>query len=117
MAVGNSVDESYALPGELRPLPRILWPTVDWVARIRATVHTKMLAGFLLISLMLLAMGLLSVAVVARLDQQVERLTALNAQASQARDMIYAVTAQSHYRAMALLKLSDPSYTPKLYAE
>jgi class 3 adenylate cyclase/HAMP domain-containing protein len=117
MAVGNSVDKGYALPGELRPLPRILWPTVDWVARIRATVHAKMLAGFLLISLMLLAMGLLSVAVVARLDQQVERLTALNAQASQARDMIYAVTAQSHYRAMALLKLSDPSYTPKLYAE
>ena len=35
-------------------------------------------------------------------SDQVETLNALNHQASQARDMIYGVTAQSHYRAMAL---------------
>ena len=98
------------------PLPRFLWPLVDRVAEVRATVHTKLLAGFLLIAILLLAMGVLSVAVVGRLDAQVDRLTALNEQASQARDMIYAVTSQSHFRAMALLKLDDESYTPKLYA-
>ena len=61
-------------------------------------------------------MGLLSVAVLGRLSDQVETLNALNHQASQARDMIYGVTAQSHYRAMALLKLNDPTWTPKIYA-
>ena len=51
-----------------------------------------------------------------RVNDQVETLTRLNHQASQARDMIYEVTAQSHYRAMALLKLDDPTWTPKIYA-
>ena len=50
-----------------------------------------------------------------RVNDQVETLTRLNHQASQARDMIYEVTAQSHYRAMALLKLDDPTWTPKIY--
>ena len=30
---------------DLGPLPRIARPFVDWVARVRATVHTKLLAG------------------------------------------------------------------------
>lgn len=94
---------------DLGPLPKFLRPFVDWVAGIRATVHRKLLSGFLLISLLLLSMGLLSVAVLGRLNDQVETLNALNHQASQARDMIYGVTAQSHYRAMALLKIGDPT--------
>ena len=100
---------------ELGPLPRSLRPFVDWVARIKATVHTKLLAGFLLIALLLLSMGVLSISVLNRVNDQVETLTRLNHQASQARDMIYEVTAQSHYRAMALLKLDDPTWTPKIY--
>jgi class 3 adenylate cyclase/CHASE3 domain sensor protein len=100
---------------ELGPLPRFLRPLVDRVARIRATVHTKLLAGFLIIAVLLLSMGVLSIVVLDRLNGQVETLTQLNRQASQARDMIYEVTAQSHYRAMALLKLNDPTYTPKIY--
>lgn len=101
---------------ELGPLPRFLGPFVDAVARVRATVHAKLLAGYMVIAMLLLAMGLVSVVVVGRLDGQVETLSALNLQASQAREMIYAVTAQSHYRAMALLKLDDPTWTPKIYA-
>ena len=116
MAVDTGVGARSARDERSGPLPGFLWPLVDRVAEIRATVHTKLLGGFLLIALLLLAMGLVSVAVVGRLNGQVETLTALNAQANQARDMIYAVTAQSHYRAMALLKLNDPQYTPKIYA-
>jgi hypothetical protein len=44
-------------------------------------------------------MGLLSIVVLGRLGAQVEALTTLNQRASLARDMIYGVTAQSHYRA------------------
>src|SRR5436309_15812789 len=103
-------------PGDdLGPLPRMARPFVDWVARVRATVHTKLLAGFLVIALLLLSMGVLCIAVLDRVNRQVETLTALNRQTDQAREMIYEVTAQSHYRAMALLT-GDETWTGKIYA-
>src|SRR5436190_4112806 len=98
---------------DLGPLPRIARPFVDWVARVRATVHTKLLAGFLVIALLLLSMGVLCIAVLDRVNRQVETLTALNRQTDQAREMIYEVTAQSHYRAMALLT-GDESWVGKI---
>ncbi len=102
-------------PEDLGPVPRFLGPFVDAVARVRATVHHKLLAGFLLIALLLLSMGVVCVVVLERIDGQVVRLTALSNQVSQAREMIYEVTAQSHYRAMALLT-NDASWTGKIYA-
>ena len=117
MSTGVSHPEETLPHKELGPLPRPLRPFVDWVARIKATVHTKLLAGFLLIALLLLSMGVVSISVLNRVNDQVETLTRLNHQASQARDMIYEVTAaEPHYRAMALLKLDDPTWTPKIYA-
>jgi class 3 adenylate cyclase len=116
MSIDVSEDARPAARKELGPLPRVLRPFVDWVAGIKATIHTKLLAGFLLIALLLLSMGTLSIVVLGRLNRQVETLTALNKQANQARDMIYEVTSQSHYRAMALLQLEDPIWTPKIYA-
>ena len=99
---------------DLGPLPRLLRPFVDAVARIETTVHTKLLAGFLLIALLLLSMGVACVVVLERIDSQVVRLTALSNQVNQAREMIYEVTAQSHYRAMALLT-NDSTWTDKIY--
>ena len=84
------------------------------MARLPATIHTKLLAAFLLIALLLLSMEMLSVAVLARIDNQVETLTALEEQTNRARQMIYGVTAQSHYRAMELIT-EDAEYTDKLY--
>jgi len=92
---------------DLGPLPGFLRPFVDWVARIRATVHIKLLGGFGVIAVMMLAMGLVCIGVLGRVNRQVETLTALNEQTSQAREMIYEVTAQSHYRAMALITRDD----------
>jgi class 3 adenylate cyclase len=100
---------------DLGPLPGLARPFVDWVARLRATVHTKLLAGFLVIALLLLSMGVLCILVLSRVNEQVETITALNRQTDQARQMIYDVTAQSHYRAMALLT-GDQGYTEKIYA-
>jgi CHASE3 domain sensor protein len=103
-------------PGDdLGPLPRLARPFVDWVARIRATVHTKLLAGFLVIAVLLLSMGVVCIVVLGRVNRQVETLTTLNRQTDIARDMIYQVTAQSHYRAMALLT-GEQEYTGKIYA-
>src|SRR5688500_8399800 len=107
MSIGVSNDARPATRNELGPLPRFLRPLVDWVAGIRATVHAKLLAAFLLIAVLRLSMGLVSIVVLGRLSAQVETLTTLNQRASLARDMIYEVTAQSHYRAMALLQPED----------
>jgi class 3 adenylate cyclase/HAMP domain-containing protein len=102
-------------PGpDLGPLPAFMAPLVDWVARVRATVHTKLLAGFLVIAVLLLSMGVLSIGVLDRIDHQVDTLTRLSEQTNLARQMIYEVTAQSHYRAMALLT-RDPTWTAKIY--
>ena len=98
---------------DLGPLPRVLRPFVDWVAGVNASVHAKLLAGFLVIALLLLSMGVLSIAVLARVNDQVDTLTILNRQTNQARDMIYDVTSQSHYRAMALVT-RDASWNDKI---
>ena len=104
-------------PGDFGQPPRFLGPFVDAVARVKATVHHKLLAGFLVIALLLLSMGVVCVVVLERIDGQVVRLTLLSNQVNQAREMIYEVTAQSHYRAMALLTdPTDPYWTDKIYA-
>lgn len=92
---------------ELGLLPGAFRPLVDSVARLRVTVHMKLLVGFLIIALLLLLMGLLSIVVIGRMNQQVDHITDLQAQTDLARQAIYSVTAQSHYRAMALITLVD----------
>ena len=90
------------------PLPvRWVRPLVDIVARARATIHTKLLAGFLLSALLLLAMGVLSIVIINAMNQQMIRVVELQQQMDLARQGIYAVTAQSHYRAMALITQVD----------
>jgi class 3 adenylate cyclase/HAMP domain-containing protein len=101
---------------DLGPLPGLMRPFVDRVARVRATVHAKLLTGFLLIALLLLSMGVLSIVVLSRINNQVDTLNALSEQTNRARDMIYEVTAQSHYRAMSFLD-HDPKYVTNLYHE
>lgn len=82
-------------------------PLVDMVARAKATVHTKLLAGFLVSALLLLAMGILSIVVINAMNRQMDRVVSLQEQMDLARQGIYAVTAQSHYRAMALITEVD----------
>ncbi len=88
-------------------LPPFVRPVADFVARIRATVHTKLLAGFLVIAVLLVAMGIMSILVIRQMNEQAHRLVDLQEQSDVARQAIYAVTAQSHYRAMALITLED----------
>jgi class 3 adenylate cyclase/CHASE3 domain sensor protein len=84
-------------------LPPLIRPAVDFIAKIRATVHTKLLAGFLVIALLLLGMGVMSVIVIGRMNDQANQLVELQRLTDVARQGIYDVTAQSHYRAMALI--------------
>ena len=102
---------------DLGPLPGFLRPMVDWVARLPATVHIKLLVGFLTIAVLLLALGVFSIGVLSAVDDQVDKLTTFHAQSDGARQMIYKVTSQSHFRAMALLTevdaWDDTIYTAK----
>ena len=86
------------------PLTRWLRPAVDFVAGLRLSVHRKLLAGFLTGALLLVAMAVLSLVVIARMEERVEVLETQARKVDLARQMLYDVTAQSHYRAMALLK-------------
>jgi len=89
------------------PLGGLLNPLVAAVARTRASVHTKLLAGFLVGALLILAMGVLNLLILARMSDRVAELTRLHEKVDWARRMEYQVTAQSHFRAMALLTRDD----------
>jgi signal transduction histidine kinase/CheY-like chemotaxis protein len=96
-------------PAELR-MPRFtgwLRPVVDAVARVKAGVHRKLLFGFLIGALLLVAMALLSVVVIRQMNDRMIELDDAQVKSSRAQEMLYAVTAQSHYRAMALLLPED----------
>jgi signal transduction histidine kinase len=91
-------------------LPRFtgwLRPLVDAVARIDASVHRKLLFGFLAVALLLVGMALLSVLVIDRMDARMQELDRLRVKSSRAQQALYLVTAQSHFRAMELLTGDD----------
>jgi class 3 adenylate cyclase len=82
-------------------------PLVDMVARAKATIHTKLLIGFLMSALLLLAMGVLSIIVINAMNGQMDEVIELQEQLELTQGGIYSVTAQSHYRAMALITHVD----------
>ena len=84
-----------------------LRPVVEAVARVKAGVHRKLLFGFLIGALLLVAMALLSLLVIRQMNDRMIELDDAQVKAGRAQEMLYAVTAQSHYRAMALLLPDD----------
>ncbi len=90
-------------PREGDGVPRMLRPFVDFVARIPSRLETKLLAGFLVVSVLMLALGIIGLLVVNRMDSQLDRLATLQQQSDNAHEMLYTITAQSHFRTMALL--------------
>jgi signal transduction histidine kinase len=111
--VGSPSPVPESTPGLGERIPRLLlayWPLgplVRWVARLRASVHSKLLGAFLLIALLLIAMGgmgLQSIASVARqsrlLDQARERVDA-------SRQIEHALGLQMTFTRNALLVRDD----------
>ena len=94
-------------------LPPLIRPAVDRIARIRATIHAKLLAGFLIIAALLLAMGVTSILVIRQMNARAHEQIELRDQSDLARQAIYSVTSQSHYRAMALIT-RDGSWNDKI---
>jgi signal transduction histidine kinase/CheY-like chemotaxis protein len=91
-------------------LPRLLrWlrPGVDAVARLRLSVHRKLLIGFLSGALLLVGLAGLSLAVIERMNDRMEAFDVEAEKVGLAHELLYDVTAQSHYRAMALLRYDE----------
>src|SRR5438309_410981 len=88
---------------QLPRFTRWLRPVVDAVARLDFSVHRKLLFGFLAGAVLLVGLAILSVGVIGRMSDRVAELDRLESKASHAQQMLYWVTAQSHYRAIALL--------------
>ena len=87
-------------------LPRFtrwLRPAVDAVARIRLSVHNKLLMGFLAGTLLLVAMAGLSFLVIGQMNKRMVEFDTQSQKVDLAQQLYYDITAQSHYRAMALL--------------
>ncbi len=84
-------------------------PLVDFVAGIRASVQIKLLGGFLVGVLLLLAMGILSLVVINRMSSSFVEVTLQQEKVDLARQMESAVTTQMSNRAMSLLTGDVPN--------
>jgi signal transduction histidine kinase len=77
------------------------------VARVRASVHVKLLAGFLLITLLFMAMGVVSFQTVAGTSRQTDLLDQAHERVGWSRQIEHALAMQMHFTAMALLAQDD----------
>src|SRR5882724_1587397 len=73
------------------------------VARIRASVHVKLLAGFLLITLLFIAMTAVSLRMVTETARQTDLLDQAHERVGWSRQIEHALAMQMHFTSMALL--------------
>jgi CHASE3 domain sensor protein len=105
-------EPSATLPGARLPsnakrlYPSVTQPLVDLVRR-QFTDASRLLTAFLVGAILLLGMGALSLVAIERMSQRVAELETLQEKVDRGRQIEYQVTAQSHYRAMALLTNDD----------
>ncbi len=85
-----------------RPYSNVTQPLVDLVRR-QFSDASRLLTAFLVGAILLLGMGALSLVAIERMSQRVAELETLEEKVDRGRQIEYQVTAQSHYRAMALL--------------
>jgi signal transduction histidine kinase/CheY-like chemotaxis protein len=95
--------QSPAAESTLPRFTRWLRPAVGAVARIRLSVHNKLLIGFLAGTLLLVGMAALSLVVIDRMNKRMVAFDVESEKVDLAQQLLYDITAQSHYRAMALL--------------
>jgi CHASE3 domain sensor protein len=97
----------------LQPPIRLLDPVVNWVARLRISLHTKLLSGFLLLVLLLGSLVAVILYWAQHLQDRTLQVAHLAEEVTRAGRMEYSITAQMHYRAMHLLT-GDPANDQKL---
>jgi signal transduction histidine kinase len=81
------------------PLGRL----VRWVAGIKSSVHAKLLTGFLMVALLMIAMGGLSLQAITRTSRQSQLLDEAHKRVDWSRQIQHALALQMNFTAMALL--------------
>ena len=80
---------------------------VRWVAGIRASVHTKLLAAFLIVTLLFIAMALVSLQTIVSATRQSQLLDEAHEMVSLAQQGEHALARQMHYTDLALLSQDE----------
>ncbi|HEY7252303.1 MAG TPA: ATP-binding protein [Methylomirabilota bacterium] len=113
LRVGSTGPVPAATPGLGERLPRLLlayWPLgplVRRVARTRASVHSKLLGAFLLIALLLIAMGTMSLRSIATVAHQSRLLDQARERVDATRQIEHALGLQMNFMRNALLLRDD----------
>src|SRR5215813_12682710 len=76
---------------------------VRWIARTQASVHAKLLGGYLLVVMLFIAMGALSLQTLARMSHQSQLLHQAHERVDSARQSEHALAMQMNFIALALL--------------
>ena len=111
--VGSTGPVPEATSGLGERIPRLLlayWPLgplVRWVARLRASVHSKLLGAFLLIALLLIAMGAMSLQSIASVARQSRLLDQAREPVDASRQIEHALGLQMTFTRNALLVRDD----------
>jgi signal transduction histidine kinase len=96
--------EQIAAAVERRTPMRVL---VRWVARIRASVHTKLLVGFLVVTALFITMAGVSLQTIVSTTGQAKLLDEAHEQVSWAQQSEQALARQMHYTDLALLSQDE----------
>ncbi len=80
---------------------------VRWVARIRASVHTKLLAAFLIVTLLFITTTVVSLLTIVSTTRQSQLLDEAHEQVSLAQQSEHALARQMHFTDLALLSQDE----------
>ena len=80
---------------------------VRWVAGIKASVHAKLLAGYLLVTLLVIGMGAMSLQTISKMASQGQLLDEAHERVHWSQDIQHALAMQMNFTAMALLLRSE----------
>jgi signal transduction histidine kinase len=82
---------------------------VAWVARVRASVHTKLLSSFLITTLLFITMAVVSLKVLVNTTEQSRLLDQAHERVGWSQQSQYALARQMHFTALALLSKDEAS--------
>jgi signal transduction histidine kinase len=89
---------------------------VHWVAGIRSSVHAKLVTGFLLVTLLFIAMGWFSLQAITKMSEQTTLLDEAHKRVEWSRQIQHALALQMNFTAMALL-VRDEETVEKILRE
>ena len=89
---------------------------VGWVARVPASVHTKLLAAFLVITALFIAMAGVSLDTIARTAQQSRKMHEAHERVEWSQQIDHALARQMHFTALALV-LQDEASVARILRE